>query len=219
MQKVKAIPMHSLLPSLYEMLNSGENADGIKVILKEYLKVSDLINGKKHPLGFYSFHLGQIDNDINIRLHVWDNQGALQDTRLLIHNHIFNFKSLVLIGDIVNKTYNISKDNEGFGVLYKVSYSNNKSFLSKIDSGYSISLIDSVQVQSGEYYRVESTEFHESIKASNTLAATLLTTETVTRIEPLVYGQNDLGNFLEFKREEFQEREKQIIIENLLTHL
>lgn len=178
------------------------------------------IKGKNHPLGFYSFLLCQLNEKENIRLHIWNNHDSLQDTNLLIHNHLFNFKSLVLFGAVSNCRYKISnEDLKSRGILYSVNYREGKSVLKKMKSNISISPPTVETVNQGQYYGVENHEFHKSEADSSVYTATILITTKVTDEAPLVFSSKDYGNEMSYERSELPLANHELIIQNLITRL
>lgn len=212
--------MHNYLDLLFTQMNMEDSPETIRKTLKHFLSNSYIhLKPKVHPLGFYSFNLGAMNSEHNLRLHVWDDSITPQNHGLLIHNHMFNFKSLVLIGKVKNLTYSISKDQHKTGTQYEVSYTTDGSRLSKVNTGYAIRLINSVEINEGSYYRVQANEFHESICQQSIFSATLVLTQTVTSVQPSVYSFDDFGGDFNFKREDVSDEKLTTICTKLINLL
>src|SRR4051812_27327942 len=119
--------MHKLIEGLFFLIKNDANRDLIANVLLRYLREANEIVLKKHPLGFYSVHLGRFNDTVNLRMHIWDPILPVQSELLLIHTHIFNFKSLVLVGSIQNITYSLVENDTNTGVIYRVVYDDEKS--------------------------------------------------------------------------------------------
>lgn len=209
--------MPDLLNKIYASLIEEKKLESFKQPLTEFLLNSKELIVKQHPLGFYSFTLGKINDKINIRLHIWDIDLVPQDKNLMIHNHIFNFKSLVLVGKICNLTYTLNESDESNGTLYSVSYNQKGSVLTKLKTGYSASLISQNTITKGQYYSIKSNEFHESVSFQNCFSATLLCTEQINDINPIVFGYKDFGDSIEFARKERKKEKIHFDINKLIS--
>jgi hypothetical protein len=182
-----------------DMILESSDIKELSEILIPLLKKEKLI-GKYHPLGFYSFNLCKLSENENIRLHIWKNKSALQNSELLIHNHIFNFKSLVLLGKIKNYNYKIYKDLEKNGYLYEVNYSTNGSILKPLDKGYNL-INESIQeIEQGNYYQLHYDKFHKSENDIDDICATLLYTNDVSQDKPMVFSPEFKGNEIYYNR-------------------
>ena len=95
----------------------------VELLEKQEISLIDILNlreglkkpFKRHPLGFYACTLFE-ENSRKIRLHYWDlsTNNELQSSELMIHDHIFDFKSWILSGSIENIEYEIDKK----GIIY-----------------------------------------------------------------------------------------------------
>lgn len=212
--------MPNFLKELFHLIKSDSALAQIKLPLLNLIETTPNLNSKAHPLGFYSISLGNINDTCAVRLHLWTKDAKIQNEHLLIHNHIFNLKSFVICGSLTNKTYNISKANDNSeGTLYSVKYTENGSSLTRVDSGYIIEQSSKTKITAGEYYCVDSSEFHETINSENSFAATILITERVKEIAPIVYGKYNMGEFLEFDRVFISELEINHALDQLLIYL
>lgn len=191
--------------TIFEAINDEWELDKVRSLVLELFSSVTII-GRVHPLGFYSFTLGGVDHRTNVRLHIWQGNAGQHDD-LAIHDHIFNMKSLVLCGSLLNKTYELEKIENIAGTLYSVDYNEGKSTLSKIESGYKIEPVKEELITAGQFYSLGAGQFHESIKTSEDLAVTVVVTENVIMKKPVVFGRRDFGEYLEFDRQVVNDRE------------
>lgn len=197
-----------------------DNVD-YEVVIKELIPLLKKTNptGKYHPLGFYSFHLCKFNENENLRLHIWKDKSSVQSNELLIHNHIFNFKSLVLIGEIKNHKYQLIKQKQASGCLYVVNYLNESSTLRKINNGFEL-LDEKVEIiEKGQYYQSYFSEFHKSTSEGKEMCATLLLTHNVSKEKPLVFSVNDLGDEIVYQRDMLDISTQTKVLNDLLEEL
>lgn len=199
------------------MLQNYEKREHIVKNLVSIIESGMPFNGKCHPLGFYSFSLARISDDTNLRLHIWTKDSPIQSQDLLIHNHIFDFTSLVLVGDITNKRYHIEKSTSKKGFMYDVAYTNSGSTLSKCGQGYDITNTTIEEVKKGEYYGAKSEEFHESLNINSNFSATILLTKQTKDANPQVFSNVDYGEKIDFQRIDVPKHETSEILRQLIS--
>ncbi len=103
--------MDSILDKLENSIVSSSDVSSVFRLLCEYLMNHiESLDIKIHPLGFYAISLGSNNKNVNLRLHIWNGDLAPQNKNLMIHNHVFEMKSLVLAGKLTNVIYRIDKD-------------------------------------------------------------------------------------------------------------
>lgn len=143
----------------------------------------------KHPLGFLCLNFF-VNEDKRLRIHFWDRSFKFQQHPFWpIHNHSFDFSSLVMSGCIQNKKYRITEagvDKNGC-YKYKVSYSANNSILTICERVYS-RVYEVENISKGEIYSVGYDEFHRS-RCLSEHAITLM----ATRINKNGQGVYTLG--------------------------
>lgn len=193
--------MNNSLRKLYRCFNEDDFQSLILETRNYLLNFINEISVQIHPLGFYVLKLGQIDDDLNIRLHIWNNKLTPQNLELMVHNHIFDMKSFVLKGEIINKEYELICDENKVtkNQLYKVNYSNNNSILIKSESNFTLLETKQSTIKKGHSYKIDAGVFHESI-VQNPYTATLLITKLAKIKNPTVVAKCDLGNEISFNR-------------------
>lgn len=139
--------------------------------------------GYVQPNGFLTFKLGGVDGDHLLRLHLWP-KGLPQLYKAAgIHDHVFDFTSLVLCGDgaMINTVYQEKADSSGALGLYEVNYTTPKtSQIIKLGDHFSATAVEREIIRPGEYYTMNAGVFHTSQIENNAEAATII----ATRMDP-----------------------------------
>jgi hypothetical protein len=152
----------------------SKDSDKINLYLLSYLvKNIENITYQNHPLGFKYHKLGNISIFEELRLHVWVSTYEKHDINLQIHDHSFDFESIVINGAINNKKYKVLKIENSDGYIYDVKFRNEKSRLINSIDNCTINQTKSENIKIGEFYFMRSDEFHESINTKD-LTITLL---------------------------------------------
>lgn len=193
-----------------ELLDNGQ------LTLDSILKIRALINApfKVHPLGFYSCTLLH-ENNQKIRLHYWDSitNGEQQSSELMIHDHIFNFKSWVMLGALENIEYEISDDGEKY-YLYSTRYENNLSILKITDDSLKITHKNSSIYTHGMSYVMGANVLHKT-RSLTDRAFTILHTQDTGYTSPRVLSNtNTSESEIIFHRKDVDEQE---FLEKLTT--
>lgn len=116
-----------------------------------------------HPLGFIDCVLSDTSEE-RIQLHIWDQLlSARQDPPNICHSHGWQLRSLVLVGQIVDETYDVRADPNGEYEIYEVRYSSGISISASIEhEPVGIMLERSDPISAGEDYEIESSVFHNT---------------------------------------------------------
>lgn len=67
-------------------------------------------NSYRHALGFTKLVLAGVSSKWQLRLHIWNNAARHEED---LHNHRFDFSSLVLCGSLTNDTYEVGRSPSG----------------------------------------------------------------------------------------------------------
>ncbi len=142
---------------------------------------------RAHPLGFISCVIFTEGNR-KARLHIWPaSKDIRQDEGITIHNHVFNFTSWVLAGEIVNRDVFIDRDGAPRSV-YKASYSSENSILVKNDETLNIMNGETCRYSTGMRYSMCAGQLHETRSSGTSVAVTVLITHDLSADRPLVIG-------------------------------
>lgn len=173
------------------------------------------ISFQKHPLGFKYFKLGNLSNSEEFRLHFWVNTIDKHDNDLQIHDHSFDFESFVLNGSIVNNKYKIISSSSLNGYVYDVKFRNEKSKLILNQENCSIELKESIEINRGEFYKMYSNDFHESINNEDLTVTLLKITKSVNKVSR-VYSPKKLNSLNSFERVVLTFEENKNLIDKII---
>ncbi|MBB1151398.1 hypothetical protein H4K35_15030 [Myroides sp. NP-2] len=174
------------------------------------------ISFQKHPLGFKYYKLGNISNSEEFRLHFWINTFDKHDNDLQIHDHSFDFESYVLNGCIVNNRYKIISSNNYNGYVYDVKFRNEKSKLILNQENCSILLEESVNINCGEFYKMPSNDFHESVNNEELTVTLLKITKSENKIAR-VFSPKKLISLDSYERVNLTFEENNKLIDKIIT--
>ena len=135
--------------------------------------------GYVQPNGFLTFKLGGIGGDHLLRLHYWPEGLPESSETAGIHDHVFDFTSLVIGGGaMINTGWQVRPDAASPDSLYEVDYTDpDHSRLIRLAGRFSGAATASERVAPDSYYTVRAGEFHTSRIENNQEAITLIATK------------------------------------------
>ena len=167
-----------------------------------------------HPLGFVVCKV-TCAGSLTARLHIWPPDGGKkQDSSHIIHDHIFNFTSWVLAGEIINTEYHINLD----GCLYaqyNVAYEEEVSMMIKTDSTCRLKIASQSRWNSGAAYKITSDRLHASYVCGDLSAVTVLLTRKTEKLNPRVFGSLEGADRYEFNRTDLTDEEVSSLFERI----
>lgn len=204
--------------SKYSISEFVELLDNGKLALEDILKIRELRNSpfKVHPLGFYSCTLLH-ENNQKIRLHYWDSitNTEQQSSELMIHDHIFNFKSWIMLGALENIEYEVSDEGEIY-YLYSTKYENDSSILKITDDSLKITYKNSNIYTRGMSYVMGANVLHKT-KSVAERTFTILHTQDTGNISPRVLSNTNMSESeIIFQRKDVNELELLEKLANLI---
>ena len=114
-----------------------------------------------HPLGFVAL-VWPVDEVRILRLHYWDRAFAWgQPSEFHIHDHVFEFRSAVLLGSIRNDIYSVRNDVDG-RVMYVTEYDGQRSILNPSRDRFLPVLETSETHNRGAIYRMPAGVLHQT---------------------------------------------------------
>lgn len=114
-----------------------------------------------HPLGFVAL-VWPIDDVRILRLHYWNRGFAWgQPSEFHIHDHVFEFRSAVLLGSIRNDIYSVHSDVDG-RVMYVTEYDGQRSILNPLRDRFLPVLEASETHIRGDVYRMPAGVLHQT---------------------------------------------------------
>lgn len=202
--------------SKYTVGEFVELLDNGKLALDDVLKIRELMNApfKVHPLGFYSCTLLH-ENNQKIRLHYWDSitNAEQQSSELMIHDHIFDFKSWIMLGALENIEYEESDEGERY-YLYSTKYENDSSILKITDDSLKITYKNSSVYTQGMSYVMGANVLHKT-RSVTERTFTILHTQDTGNTSPRVLSNTNMSESeIIFQRKDVNEKE---LLEKLAT--
>lgn len=185
-----------MLPQTPTSLASIKNIADLQVALDAWsLKPADVIEMclnrglafRAHPLGFISCVVFT-EGEKKARLHIWPiSENLSQGEDVTVHDHIFNFTSWVLAGEIINRCLYV--DRAGVPCcVYEASYAGEKSVLVKKNEALNIMEGEVHRYSAGMRYSMCAGQLHETRPVGSSIAVTILITHDVSGKPPLVIG-------------------------------
>lgn len=142
-----------------------------------------------HPYGFYIVKL-HMNQSKQVRMHVWlDSLRTRQKPDWPPHNHNFKIHSLIIFGTLYHHYWEIEGSSTAKQVLYEVSYSADRSKLTKTILTNNCSKIDTKEYHVGDSYYLARYKFHSVDVDLNKSALTLC-----VMTNPLDASQHVVGN-------------------------
>lgn len=153
-------------------------ANLIELVLKDWESNCSTVRVQIHPLGFLAVRW-ELGGGKELRLHIWSKDVKIsQLPNWPIHDHVFSFRSVVLVGRVQNKLYELVDFAVGRSVvnIFEVHYVDNTSTM--VWSGAKAKIKPTrtnIQI-SGSYYDLPEKILHRSVLRSD-FAVTVLATQ------------------------------------------
>lgn len=161
----------------------------LRDLVNESLKRNEIV---MHQNGFYQLPL------INAaRLHIWPSEKQKSQKNYNgMHNHRFSFKSLILLGSLVHKEYNLLYNGNGRYQVYEIVPKDELSGQFQPTNQFvDVKETRKLILKSGNEYFFEKGLFHESINEKNILTATIMRKTSVDdNIAVKVIGVRDFDS-------------------------
>jgi hypothetical protein len=193
------------LDKLAELVTKKAPPEEVFQLLRE--AVSDAygsIRAFRHPFGFVHFQLGSSNDRRVCRLHVWPRERQkVQAETLFIHNHVYEFVSLVLRGQLTDSRFGChATDEVSRHKFFSVRYENDVSILEQTENFANVELIEILERLGSSYYSVTRNDFHSVVVAPGKFAASLVVASPPSTDRPLVIGPSDVTEPFRFQRED-----------------
>jgi len=173
----------------------AQTPDGGRVTLELSEPISELIANApdvqvtRHPLGFYHFELTPLFGDVGrrVRLHIWTERSlAERDDLGTLHAHTWHLASCVLIGELIDASYDVVSDPEGEFTEFVVAY--DQGSIDPTGASYTLHPIRVRKVCEGEVYCLADGVVH-STDVVTVPAATLVVARETDRRHTSVYAR------------------------------
>lgn len=140
-----------------------------------------------HPLGFIVCTL-MVEGPWKARLHCWPSGHARpQGEQCEIHDHMFDFCSWVLTGEVENIEYEINPSGTLYAI-YATEYLGDLSILKRTAQTIQLAVSASSIQPAFSKYNVRAGQLHETRRVGKAPAVTVLITKDVTIQTPTVIG-------------------------------
>ncbi|OAJ60567.1 hypothetical protein A6V36_01875 [Paraburkholderia ginsengiterrae] len=132
---------------------------------------------QQHPLGFLCVKWN-IDASRSLRIHVWgQDMRYRQEPNWPIHDHIFSFKSVILLGKVQNKIYTLSEQGKGrMCKIFEVDYTREQSTLIATGDPAMLTMTSATVYEEGQTYEMQSGILHRTALRSSFAVTVLATT-------------------------------------------
>lgn len=117
---------------------------------------------KKHPLGFFAVRFAD-GRGAALRLHLWTGSKTLPQDEYQIHDHIFELRSIVLLGALRHETFTGTTDTAGPHQRYAVRYRDGASELVATGERLTLHPAAAETLSTGDEYRLSAGIFHRVI--------------------------------------------------------
>lgn len=209
---------YNLLRKNFIQLNTKETILQVEALIS-CIKNTDLLKDKlyKHPLGFCYSTLYQFENKDSFRLHIWYNNMNIKLSNLFIHNHYYTITSFIIMGKMLNTTYNIyPASNKSTHTKYIGSYKNrNERILQKSKENYIITKRNEMEINPKKFYKILKSEYHTATVNPNIINCSLVYTSESDKPNPIVFGDIN-GEFEYYFKSELVTNKEITIIKNKL---
>jgi hypothetical protein len=131
-----------------------------------------------HPLGFFRIELGSDDAGLRYFLHFWpDKLRSTQDPAWMVHRHVWDLESLVLLGGLEDFEYERIEDAaqaEICGPLYEAHVRPGLSVLERTSDTLSLEHRSADEIAPGRFYRIDIGRFHKTLVPDDSFCCTLV---------------------------------------------
>lgn len=199
-----------MAPSISEITKALEEG---RISLRTILSLRRQLRApfRFHPLGFIACTL-LTDGPKKVRLHYWPISGGTpQSPDCQIHDHLFEFKSWVFLGEVQNIEYSISDSGVELAE-YQTEYVDDLSIISKTGRTLRLAEICRTTYQAGSTYSLSAGVLHETVRLGMKPAFTVLVANEVSAAPPLVLGPRNGENRYVYRRELLEESVAELII-------
>ncbi len=180
------------LERIYASLQAGSTTDVNSDVI-DLMRTSASLLGRQaeplmvtqqHPLGFFvcKWSLG---GGRNLRLHLWSKDfDWTQEPGWEIHDHVFSFSSLVLLGALKSQTFETDElplSDPRYSV-YEVGYKGANSSMNLVRSGVSLRLVTNTVESRGTLYDMPAGVLHRSELIADRAVTILAAQDAVTKL-------------------------------------
>jgi hypothetical protein len=208
------------LSVIKDWLQADEQVPSIRDLLQQFRAdrgIGLVPEFRYHPLGFAYARLAAQDG-LAIRLHVWSDVARAQEPIWDIHDHVFGFSSLVLLGSTRNECFEFRLDPKGDVGEFGVEYDEQGSILTSLGNVGRIYETEATVVRAGGLYTMPPGKLHRTTPC-NTLVATVLRTVQTDVGRVRVIGSTQHPFNVAYKREALDQATSSALFGRLISEL
>ena len=163
---------------LFNLFKSGQIGSLIGSLVNDQTQLEKIIQlgAYTHPNGFYKISLGKSLGRKKIRLHVWPKSMDMKLYQQGIHDHPWEFSSVVIVGSVISRIYSV--DSKGFSYYKHICRVDDvENFGHDIDYAReeSLGMLMEIHLAQGSCYFERQDVLHQVLPGStDTLTATLV---------------------------------------------
>lgn len=195
----------SAISDAFDRQDPRDIAHHTKQLFQLQLATGDRLTCRLHPLGFLMTTLGGTPNGGTLRLHIWNPEFRFrQEPYWPIHDHIFSYRSCVLVGCLRHVEYETLISHEGDRTVYSVGYVGQLSELRRTEDRVQIIGKSTTEHTAGTLYSMDLGIFHETVVADPLMTVTAMLATSPARTAPRVLGDLSGDPFYSYTRREVE---------------
>ncbi|WP_148293170.1 hypothetical protein [Comamonas sp. B-9] len=178
------------------------------------------MTAQRHPLGFFACRWS-LDECRSLRIHLWSKQfDWAQEPGWEIHDHVFSFSSLVLLGELSNCIYGINETSSADRYsVFEVLYKDGESSMKNIRDDVELTMIEESVEKAVTLYSMEAGILHSSHLISEHALTVLATVDRgIVADSPRVISAHRRSS-VAFNRSPTSDRQAADILRNFIQHL
>lgn len=142
---------------------------------------------RRHPLGFF-YASEEVSQKSTLRFHVWPEDSSFADSQTgsEIHDHVYEFNSLIVAGKLRYETFEVLPNERGQYRLLHVTYSSEGSVLHPTGGRVDLEPVSDEVHGPGTIYHLASGVIHRATAIRMPAATVLLTVKDNQLCEPRV---------------------------------
>ncbi|MFJ7049750.1 hypothetical protein ACIQVC_41020 [Streptomyces sp. NPDC101112] len=164
-----------------DLMRSGPESDNISLdgsgLLNWLADKSNCFAAFRHPLGFVHADLtdlvGEVPDGVRVRVHVWTEATSGDDALGLVHDHMWQLTSMVMIGQLADIAIRAVPDPQGSHDAIRVTYGKVNEFTH--EGRVMLQEVYRRYVSAGQIYRIPSRSIHETLIVRAPVATLLVT--------------------------------------------
>jgi hypothetical protein len=147
-----------------------------------------LAEATQHVLGFMHLRIAEFSG-YALRLHIWPTPQYPPALPVwLVHTHAWRLSSLVVVGEVENRIYDVAEAPDGEHRLYEVVYEGDHSKRVSLPARVSCRRATTDRIGKGVVYEVPAGAYHSTVVDDGVFAVTFVVTEAAGQVRARVVG-------------------------------